>query len=150
MAHSLQKQASDYPLAAYNFRVTVGKTTLRFAKVSGLQREFQTQTYRDGLSFLDGEQIVRYYVDKYLPVTLEQGVLKDDSTLRTWFESGEKKLVEIQLCDAGGEAVLGWRIQKAIPVKLSVSTLDASTNETFIETMELRAAGISIVKLGGT
>ena len=74
MAHTLAEQAAAYPLAAYNFRVTVGGTTMRFAKVSGLVREHQTLTYRDGLSFMDGEQIVKYFVDKYQTVTLEQGV----------------------------------------------------------------------------
>lgn len=148
MALSTQDQAASYPLAAYNFRVTVGGTTMRFAKVSGLVREHQTLTYRDGLSFLDGEQIVKYFVDKYVTVTLEQGVVASEKDLRQWLESAEKSAVEVQLCDASGAAVLAWRINKAIPVKLTAPTFDAKTNEVALDSLEIKAAGISIVELG--
>ena len=147
MAQSLQEQAAAYPLAAYNFRVTVDGTTMRFVKVSGLVRQYQTLSYRDGLSFLDGEQIVKYFVDKYETVTLEQGVIASGSDLHGWLESQKASVVDVQLCDASGQAVLAWRIEKAVPVKLSAPTLDAKTNEVVIASLELKAAGISVKDL---
>jgi phage tail-like protein len=145
VAESTQEQRTSYPLAAFNFKVTVEGDAMRFAKVSGLQREYQTLTYRHGLSFLEGEQIAKYFVDKYVAVTLEQGTMIGSTTLHEWLETGTKKTMEIQLCDAGGTAVIIWRIAKALPVKLSASTFDAKSNEVAIDTLEIKAAGISIV-----
>lgn len=147
MAESPQDQRTSYPLASYNFKVTVDGTAMRFAKVSGLQREHQTLTYRHGLSFLEGEQIAKYFVDKYVAVTLEQGTMISSDSLHRWLETGTKTAMEIQLCDPAGVAVIAWRIAKALPVKLSASTFDAKSNEVAIDTLEIKAAGISIVHL---
>jgi hypothetical protein len=74
VAQSRQEQRASYPLAAYNFRVIVGAETLSFAKVSGLSAEHQTVTYNHGLSFLEGELITKFHVEKFTTVTLERGV----------------------------------------------------------------------------
>ena len=147
MAETRQQQRSSYPLAAYNFRVNVDGTTMRFAKVSGLQREYQTLSYRHGLSFVEGEQIAKYYVDKYASVTLEQGTVIGSKFLHEWLERKTKVAVEVSLCDSEGTPVVAWRIAKALPVKLSASAFDAKTNEVAIDTLEIKAAGISIVHL---
>jgi phage tail-like protein len=142
-----QEQRTSYPLAAYNFRVTVDGVAMRFAKVSGLQREHQTATYRHGLSFIEGEQIAKYYIDKYVSVTLEQGTIIGSTFLHEWLESKSKVAMEVSLCDERGTPVIAWRITKALPVKLSAPTFDARTNEVAIESLEIKAAGISIVHL---
>jgi phage tail-like protein len=147
VAHSQAQQRSSYPLAAYNFRVNVDGATMRFAKVSGLQREYKTVTYRHGLSFIEGEQIAKYFVDTYVPVTLVQGTVIGAKSLHEWLERRKPVALEVDLCDAEGTPVLAWRIAKALPVKLSAPTFDANTNEVAIDTLELRAAGITIVHL---
>ena len=147
MAHSQAQQRSSYPLAAYNFRVNVDGATMRFAKVSGLQREHQTLTYRHGLSFIEGEQIAKYYIDKYVSVTLEQGAVIGSKFLHEWLERKTKSSMEVSLCDEQGTPVVAWRIVKALPVKLSASAFDARTSEVAIDTLEIKAAGISIVHL---
>ncbi|MFV8751775.1 phage tail protein [Nannocystaceae bacterium ST9] len=140
-----QDQRTSYPLAAYNFKVTVDGTVMRFAKVTGLQREYQTLTYRHGLSFLEGEAIAKYFVDKYVSVTLEQGTMIGSSFLHEWLETTSKAAVDIQLCDPAGVPVITWRIAKALPVKLSAPAFDAKTNEAAIDSLEIKAAGISII-----
>jgi phage tail-like protein len=147
MAHSKAQQRSSYPLAAYNFRVNVDGAAMRFAKVSGLQREYKTVTYRHGLSFIEGEQITKYFVDTYVPVTLTQGTVIGAKSLHEWLERSKPVALEVHLCDAEGTPVLAWRIAKALPVKLTAPTFDAGTNEVAIDTLELRAAGITIVHL---
>ncbi len=147
MAQSLTLQRSSYPLVAYNFRVSVEGVAMRFAKVSGLQREYKVVTYRHGLSFVEGEQIAKYFVDTYVPVTLEQGTVIGAKSLHDWLEKSKPVPMEVDLCDAEGKPVLAWRVAKALPVKLSAPTFDAKTNEVAIDTLELRAAGISIVHL---
>jgi phage tail-like protein len=120
---------------------------MRFAKVSGLQREYKTLTYRHGLSFIEGEQITKYFVDTYVPVTLVQGTVIGAKSLHEWLERSKPCPLEVGLCDATGTPVLAWRIAKALPVKLTAPTFDAKTNEVAIDTLELRAAGITIVHL---
>lgn len=148
MAHSMQEQRDSYPLAAYNFRVTIGTEALSFAKVSGLQREYQTVTYRHGLSFLaGGEELTKFYFGKYVSVTLERGTTTRVTFLHQWLEQKRPVAMEIGLCDERGTPVLAWRIARAFAVKLSAPTFDARTNEVAIETLEVKAAGITIVPL---
>jgi phage tail-like protein len=148
VAQAKSEQRANYPLAAYNFRVTVNGVAMRFAKVLGLQREHQTLTYRHGLSFIEGEQIAKYQIDKYITVTFEQGTVIGATFLHEWLEQKAKSSMEVSLCDEQGLPVVAWRINKALPVKLSASSLDARTNEVAVETLEVKAAGVFIVHLG--
>jgi len=136
--------AIDYPLVAYNFRVDIGSINMRFTKVDGLVWERKAVTYRDGLSFLDGETITLCRVDTYTTLTLQQGVMAKDPSLHHWLHSGDARWLHVQLCKADGAPVLAWQAARAIPVKLTGSALDANTNEVFIDTLELRASGWSI------
>lgn len=147
MAETTQSQRTNYPLAAYNFKVSVDGETMRFAKVSGLQREHQTLTYRHGLSFLEGEQIAKYFIDKYETVTLEQGTIIGSKRVHEWLESKTPVAMQIQLCDPQGNPVIEWKVAKALPVKLSAPVFDAKSSEVAIETLEIKAAGISITHI---
>lgn len=148
MAQTRQQQRTVHPLAAYNFLVTVDGVAMSFAKVSGLQREHKTVTYRDGLSFVEGERIAKFRVDAWVPVTLEQGTVAGRAFLASWLERRTPSAMEVSLCDEEGVPVVAWRIAKALPVKLSAPTFDAATNQVSIESLELRAAGISIAHVG--
>lgn len=136
--------AAGYPLVAYNYRVVVGNVTMRFAKVDGLVWERTAIPYRDGLSFRDGETLALCRVDAYTTLTLQQGVVAADSSLHDWLRVGDARWLQVQLCQADGQPVLAWQANRAIPVKLAGASLDASTNEVCIDTLELRAAGWSI------
>ena len=147
MAHSRQEQRALYPLAAYNFRVIVDGVTMRFSKVSGLAREHKTVTYRDGLSFWEGERISKFYISTWGTVTLEQGTVPGRKELHKWLERSDHCPMEIALCDEHGVPTVTWSIAKALPVKLTAPTFNASANELSIESLEIRAAGISIKHL---
>lgn len=147
MAQGPQEQRARYPLAAWNFRVSIGGEAMSFAKVSGLQQEHQTVTSRHGLSFREGEQIAVWASDRFTSVTLERGVTLDGRALHAWLEARGPSAMEVSLCDERGVPVLAWRIARAIPVKLTAPTFDAKSNELAIETLEVKAAGISIVHL---
>jgi phage tail-like protein len=147
MAITAAQQARSYPLPAYNYRVTRAGQAMRFAKVSGLQREHQVITYRDGLSFLDGELIARFHLDRYVSITLEQGVVEREGSLHAWLEDADPQPMEVQLCNSQGVPVLAWRMARTIPIKITAPTFDAKTNEPAIDVMEIKAAGISIVPL---
>jgi phage tail-like protein len=144
MAESAAHQRTTYPLASYNFRVTVGEAAMSFTEVSGLAREFQTLTYRHGLSAWEGESIVKFYVEKYVPITLKKGVMAGTASVVAWLESFDQKPVSVSLCDETGAAVVTWHIKKAVVVKLEMPALVASSNEAAIETLTLMAAGITL------
>lgn len=147
MAQTKQAQRASYPLAAYNFRVSVDATVMNFAKVSGLQREYKTLTYSHGLSYLEGQQITKYRLDKWSSMTLERGVVLGVTYLHDWLEDKSPRAVEVSLCDEQGIPVLAWRVAKALAVKLTAPTFDARTNEVAIESLELKVAGITIADL---
>jgi phage tail-like protein len=144
MAESAAHQRTTYPLASYNFRVTVGEAAMSFTEVSGLAREFQTLTYRHGLSAWEGESIVKFYVEKYVPITLKKGVMAGTASVVAWLESFDQKPVSVSLCDETGAAVVTWHIKKALVVKLEMPALVASSNEAAIETLTLMAAVITL------
>jgi len=55
MADSKAFQQAQYPLVAYNYRVTLDGQTASFSEVTGLAVSYETTTYRHGLSFVEGE-----------------------------------------------------------------------------------------------
>jgi phage tail-like protein len=147
VAQTPAQQRTLHPLAAYNFRVAIDGADMRFAKVSGLQREHQSATYRHGLSFLEGEQITKFFVDKFVSVTLEQGTVIGHHFLYTWVERARPSLMQINLCDETGTPVVMWTIARALPIKLTAPTFDAAANQVSIDVLEVRAAGISVKHL---
>ena len=137
-------QWSGYPLAAYNFRVDLDGQTVTFSEVTGLKIEYETTTYRHGLSFFEGEDIVRYRLGKYAPITLKKGIAPNITTLRAWLDSGETRKLDVSLCDENGAAVVTWHVGKAVPVKLDAPALNAAGNEVAIETLEILGAQVSL------
>lgn len=142
------EEAARYPLMAYNFRVTVDGEAMRFSEVRGLNREYEHVTYRHGLSFREGEDIVKYRLDRYVALTMKRGVMTGGTELHNWLEHRGDRPIEISLCDEQGAAVMTWRVAKAVAVKLEAPSFDASTNEVAIETLEVMAAGISVAPEG--
>ncbi len=147
MAESKDFQKANYPLPVYNFRVTVGGTSMSFSQVTGINLEFETITYKHGLSFWEGEGIKKYYYDKYVPVTLKKGTVKGINFLYDWIKDKAEgpRTLEVSLCDEQGQPLVTWRIAKVVPVKLVAPSFDAASNDVSIESLELMASGISVV-----
>jgi len=144
VSESAARQRAKYPLAAYNFRVTVGGSAMSFTEVSGLVREYQTLTYKHGLSYWEGEAITKFRYDKYVQITLKKGAIAGATQLYQWLDTVDKKNMSVSLCDEKGNPVVTWQIQKAMIVKLEAPALQASGNEAAIETLTLMASGISV------
>ena len=86
MSTTVAESSLRYPVMAYNFRVSIGSETVAFAEVSGLRREFETVTYRHGLSFREGDDLTKYYIAKYEEVTLRRGLFRNTASLYSWLE----------------------------------------------------------------
>ncbi len=146
LAESTDFQKSNYPLPAYNFRVTVGGLAMSFSDVTGLRRGFETQTYRHGFSAWEGEQIVRYAWGAFYAITLKRGVVHGQSLLAEWLERGaEPRSMEISLCDEAGVPVVSWQARRAIPVKLEAPEFVAKSEDPAIESLEVMVAGVVVV-----
>ena len=147
MAQTPDEQKRSYPLPAYNYRVTVEAVAMSFSEVSGIAVEYDTATYRHGLSYLEGERIRAFRFDSFSPVTLKRGVVlgANPLALYEWLRAKESRGVEVSLCDETGTPVITWKIARAVAVKLEAPGFDASSNEMAIESLELKARGISIV-----
>jgi phage tail-like protein len=136
--------ASDYPLVAYNFRVTVDGVAMSFTEVTGLNRQYEHVTYRHGFSFSEGEDLVKYHIDRYVSITMKRGTIRGHTALHAWLEEKADRAINISLCDADGKAVMTWKVAKAVAVKLDAPNFDASSNDAAIESLEVMAAGITV------
>ncbi len=142
---------SQYPLPAYNYRVTImdgnKAETIGFSEVGGLSMAYDPVTYKDGLSFLMGHDIIPG-MPKPVSLTLKKGLAKSGDYLQKWIEKsyqdpftkGAKRDVVIDLCDEAGQPVIRWTVTAAMPVKLDAPAFVASSNEVAIASMELVAA----------
>ncbi len=144
MADSVARQRATYPLASYNFRVIVGQSVMSFTEVSGLKVEYETLTYTHGLGFWEGQSIVRFRYDKYVPITLKKGVVAGDTAISTWLSGGEPRALSVSLCDETGTAVVTWQVKQALVVKVELPSLQASSNDAAIETLTLMVSGVSL------
>jgi phage tail-like protein len=146
---------STYPLPSYNYRVTVldGKSAnvIGFSEVSGLGMECQAVTYKHGLSFAAGPNIIPGM--RQTPrLTLKKGLIKNGDFLQQWideshsdpFSSRTKRDIVIDLCDENGIPVIRWTVIGALPIKLDASNLSASSNEVVIASMELIAGNLKV------
>lgn len=153
MAETVKKQWEHYPIAAFNFRVTVGTQAMGFCEVAGLVREWETLTYKHGLSCWEGEAITKFRYDKYVPLTLKKGLIPGAGAKQVydWLEDLEKRPLQVSLCDVhpmdpkqDPQARVTWLVRKALIVKLEAPSLQAGSNDVVIETLSLMASGISI------
>ena len=146
MATSIAVQALQYPLAAFNFRVSVGGLGMGFAEVTGLAREHLTLTYRHGLSYWEGETITKFHVDKFAAMGMKKGVIKagDHPALLAWLEDSQPRSLLVSLCDAAGLPVVNWKIARALLTKIEAPALLASGSEAAIDTLSLMVAGVTV------
>lgn len=140
----------SYPLPAYNYRVTVESSTMGFSEISGLNVEYETVTYKHGMSFALGARIIPG-MRQPIRLTMKKGIVKGKDFFAGWIQKAyadpftlAKKDIVVDLCDETGKPVVRWKVQGALPVKLSAPTFDAKSNETAIETLELVAHNIQI------
>jgi len=148
MAEMPADQAAHYPLPVYHFKVDIGDfPPIGFSEVSGIRKAYHTLIYRQGFSFLEGPQIKKFKFGGYSPITLKKGVMRSDARkkLYAWLNDLKGiKSISLSLLDADAKAVVTWKVEKALLVKLEAPTFDATSNDVSIESMEVLGNGISV------
>ena len=149
MATTVPEIRDTYPIPAFYYRVTIaGDDSHAFSEVSGLMIEYETITYRDGLSYLEG---AKHMPGLNTPVnlTLKKGVVRADSYLFNWINTTQLNTVEkrdltVDLLDETGTAVVSWQVSNAFPTKLEAPGFDATNSEVAIESLELMANTLKV------
>jgi phage tail-like protein len=132
------------PLRGFRFLVEIeGLTSGGFVRVKGLQREIKHESFREG-GVNDYEHKLFSQVS-YPSVILERGLALDD--LWKWaLDASEgdvqRKTVWIRLKNEAGEKAWAWQLDAAMPVKWSMSDLDASSSQVSMESLELAHHGL--------
>lgn len=153
MALSKEDVKSTYPLPVYNYRVTIldngVANVLGFSEVSGLSVAYEPVTYKHGLSFLTGVQIMPG-MRQPIKLTLKKGLTLNGGFLQNWLNScyaqpwliTSRRDIIIDLCDEKGLPVIRWKVKQALPTKLDAPAFTANSNEVAIIGMELIAADL--------
>ena len=151
MAQDKAYIAANYPLPAYNYRVTIDGIVVSFAEVSGLNVEYEPVIYKHGLSYLMGNKIIPGMCQP-IKLSMKKGLVKNADYLQQWidktytdpFYSHAKRDIVIDLCDEKGDTVIRWKVQRALPTQLEAPTFDANSNEVAIESMTFVAHGLEV------
>jgi phage tail-like protein len=132
------------PLRGFRFLLEIdGITSAGFTRVKGLSREVKYESYREGGVNEYEHKLVTQVI--YSVVVLERGLALDD--LWTWAQATadgdvQRKNLQIRLQDESGEKLWAWQIEWALPVKWSVSDLDATSQQVVMESLELAHHGL--------
>ena len=142
--------ATAPPLPSYSFLATVGGESAGFSEVSGLAIERDTVSYSHGLSHWEGEALITYPSTKHRQLSLKRGVVAGDGSFFQWLvgSDAEPRPMDVSLVGADGAPKVIWRIKEAIPIRLTGPSLNASSNEVALDTLDVMAAGISVVQGG--
>ncbi|HJQ36754.1 MAG TPA: phage tail protein [Thermoanaerobaculia bacterium] len=136
--------ARQDPLRGFRFLLEIeGITSGGFTRVKGLSREIKHESYREG-GVNEYEHKLLTQVS-YPVVVLERGLVLDD--LWTWAQRAadgevERKTIRIRLQNEAGEKLWAWQVEYALPVKWSVSDLDAQASQVVMESLELAHHGL--------
>jgi len=115
-----------------------------FSQITGLDREVQTEDFREG--GLNDYTHKLATVTKYQNLSLKRGIA-DATELWQWHQDVvngkiERRPITVVLTDALGQQKWRWIFADAYPVKWSGSELNASTNAVFVESVDFVHNGI--------
>jgi phage tail-like protein len=138
----------QYPLPSYNFRVRIGAESYAFSRVTGLDVQYDTMTYRHGLSPQEGPEY-RPGILQPINVTLERGVVRAGSVLLEWVSSIQlhtvrKQDLTIDLCDENGAPLVSWVAIDAFPTNMEAPTFDAEAQSVAVEKLQLMAKSLQV------
>jgi phage tail-like protein len=139
---------AEYPLPKFHFEVQWGGTKIGFTEVTGLEVTTEKIEYRDGAS-KEYHKVRMPGMQTFGDLTLKRGVFAADNEFYAWWNTValntvERRDITISLLNESHEPVVVWKIKKAWPTKVTSTDLNASGNETAIETLVLTHEGLTM------
>ncbi|VAW40748.1 hypothetical protein MNBD_CHLOROFLEXI01-374 [hydrothermal vent metagenome] len=136
------------PYTGYSFRVEIdGITRAGFKDCSGLETSQEANTYREGT---DRGMTMRKIpgLISYGDITLSRGI-SSDSELWQWRRTvmggvPDRRNLSIVLVNDKGEDAIRWNVRNCWPTKWSGPSLDATSDEIAIETLEITHEGFEV------
>jgi phage tail-like protein len=139
---------AEYPLPKFHFEVQWGGTKIGFTEVTGLEVTTEKIEYRDGSS-KEYHKVRMPGMQTFGDLTLKRGVFAGDNEFYDWWNTValntvERRDITISLLNESHEPVVVWKIKNAWPTKVTSTDLNASGNETAIETLVLAHEGLTM------
>jgi|SRR5690554_4065 len=134
------RSIANDPQQQYKFAVDIeGISGIGFSKADGLETELEVTEYREG-----GYGATRKLpgIEKTGTVTLEKGAFAD-KTLFEWFKQVAtspdfRKVITITEQDRLGNPRRSWTLYEAWASKVTNPSLDASSSEVAVESIEIQ------------
>jgi len=139
---------AEYPMPKFHFQVQWGGTKIGFTEVTGLEVTTEKIEYRDGAS-KEYHKIRMPGMQTFGDLTLKRGVFAGDNEFYAWWNTValntvERRDITISLLNESHDPVVVWKVKNAWPTKVTSTDLNASGNETAIETMVLAHEGLTM------
>jgi phage tail-like protein len=139
---------AEYPMPKFHFQVQWGGTKIGFTEVTGLDVTTEKIEYRDGAS-KEYHKIRMPGMQTFGDLTLKRGVFAGDNEFYAWWNTValntvERRDITISLLNESHDPVVVWKVKNAWPTKVTSTDLNASGNETAIETMVLTHEGLTM------
>lgn len=139
---------AEYPLPKFHFEVQWGGTRIGFTEVSGLEVTTEKIEYRDGAS-REYHKIKMPGMQTFGDLTLKRGIFASDNEFYKWWNDAklnkiERRDITINLLNEEHQPVVIWKVKNAWPSKVTSTDLNASGNETAIETLVLAHEGLTM------
>jgi phage tail-like protein len=132
------------PLRGFRFLLEIEQiASAGFTRVKGLSREVKHESHREG-GVNDYEHKLVTQVS-YPVVVLERGLALDDLwkwALAVADGDVQRKTIRIRLQNEANEKMWAWQLEYALPVKWTVSDLDAQSSQVLMESVEFAHHGL--------
>lgn len=139
--------ARNDPFRQFNFVINIdGVGSGAFSEVSGLDTDTDPVEYREGSEDITVRKLPG--LRKYPNITLKRGFTKDRG-LWDWRKTvmdgkTQRKSGSITLLNEARQEALRWNFREGWPCKLQGPSLNATTNEVAIETLEICHEGLEL------
>jgi len=139
---------AEYPLPKFHFQVEWGGTKIGFTEVTGLEVTTEKIEYRDGAS-KEYHKVRMPGMQTFGDLTLKRGVFAGDNEFYNWWKTValnkiERRDITISLLNEAHQPVVVWKIKNAWPTKVTSTDLNASGNETAIESLVITHEGLTM------
>jgi len=139
---------TEYPLPKFHFQVQWGGAKIGFTEVTGLEVTTEKIEYRDGAS-KEYHKVRMPGMQTFGDLTLKRGVFAGDNEFYDWWNTValntvKRRDITISLLNEAHEPVVVWKVKNAWPTKVTSTDLNASGNETAIETLVLAHEGLTM------
>jgi phage tail-like protein len=139
---------AEYPMPKFHFQVQWGGTKIGFTEVTGLEVTTEKIEYRDGAS-KEYHKVRMPGMQTFGDLTLKRGVFAADNEFYDWWNTVslntvERRDITISLLNEKHEPVVVWKVKNAWPTKVTSTDLNASGNETAVETLVVTHEGLTM------